>query len=52
LDYLRTVAILENVVTAKDSVFLVPLSEIERLIRDAGFTLARRNTKYEILSVS
>ena len=41
----------ENVVTAKDSVFLVPLSEIERLIRDAGFTPARRNTRYEVLEV-
>ncbi len=39
----------ENVVTAKDSVFLVSLPEIERLIRDAGFTPARRNTKYELL---
>jgi cyclic dehypoxanthinyl futalosine synthase len=41
----------ENVVTAEGAVFLVPLPEIERLIRDAGFTPARRNTKYEILSV-
>ena len=41
----------ENVVTAKDSVFLVPLPEIERLIRDAGFTPARRNTRYEVLEV-
>jgi cyclic dehypoxanthinyl futalosine synthase len=41
----------ENVVTAKGSVFLVPLKEIERLIRDAGFTPARRNTKYEVLEV-
>ena len=41
----------ENVVTAEGSVFLVPLAEIERLIRDAGFVPARRNTKYEILSV-
>jgi cyclic dehypoxanthinyl futalosine synthase len=40
----------ENVVTAKGAVFMVPLPEIERLIRDAGFQPARRNTKYEILT--
>jgi len=40
----------ENVVTAKGAVFMVPLAEIERLIRDAGFQPARRNTKYEILT--
>jgi 2-iminoacetate synthase ThiH len=28
---------------------MVPLPEIERLITDAGFTPARRNTKYELL---
>ncbi len=39
----------ENVVTAKGAVFLVPLPEIERLIRDAGFRPARRNTRYELL---
>jgi cyclic dehypoxanthinyl futalosine synthase len=39
----------ENVVTAKGAVFMVPLPEIERLIRDAGFHPARRNTKYEHL---
>jgi 2-iminoacetate synthase ThiH len=27
----------------------VPLPEIERLIRDAGFIPTRRNTRYEIL---
>jgi 2-iminoacetate synthase ThiH len=37
------------VVTAKGAVFLLPLAEIERLIRDAGFQPARRNTKYQIL---
>ena len=42
----------ENVVTAKGAVFMVPLAEIERLIRDAGFRPARRNTKYEILAVA
>ena len=40
----------ENVVTAKGAVFMVPLHEIERLIRDAGLTPARRNTRYEILA--
>jgi cyclic dehypoxanthinyl futalosine synthase len=39
----------ENVVTAKGAVFMLPLAEIERLIRDAGLTPARRNTRYELL---
>ena len=39
----------ENVVTAQGSVFMLPLHEIERLIKDAGFHPARRNTRYEIL---
>jgi hypothetical protein len=30
-------------------VFLLPLPEIERLIRDAGFIPIRRNTGYETL---
>jgi cyclic dehypoxanthinyl futalosine synthase len=42
--------IIEENVVSKESVFMVPLSEIERLIKDAGFTPARRNTKYELLS--
>ncbi|HTU00485.1 MAG TPA: cyclic dehypoxanthinyl futalosine synthase [Candidatus Sulfotelmatobacter sp.] len=42
----------ENVVTAKGAVFMLPLAEIERLIRDAGFRPARRNTKYEILEIT
>jgi cyclic dehypoxanthinyl futalosine synthase len=42
----------ENVVTAEGAVFMVPLAEIERLIRDAGLTPARRNTRYEILAVA
>lgn len=42
----------ENVVTAKGAVFMVPLAEIERLIKDAGFRPARRNTRYEILAVA
>ena len=41
--------ILEENVVSKGSVFMVPLPEIERLITDAGFTPARRNTKYELL---
>ena len=39
----------ENVVTAQGAIFMVPLPEIERLIRDAGFRPARRNTRYELL---
>jgi cyclic dehypoxanthinyl futalosine synthase len=42
----------ENVVTAKGAVFMVPLTEIERLILDAGFRPARRNTRYEILAAA
>lgn len=42
--------ILEENVVSRESVFMVPLAEIERLIADAGFTPARRNTRYEILS--
>jgi 2-iminoacetate synthase ThiH len=38
------------VVTAKGAVFMLPLAEIERLICDAGFRPARRNTRYEILA--
>jgi cyclic dehypoxanthinyl futalosine synthase len=41
--------IIEENVVSKESVFMVPLAEIERLIRDAGFVPARRNTKYELL---
>lgn len=33
------------------AVFMVPLPEIERLIKDAGLRPARRNTRYEILAV-
>ncbi len=40
----------ENVVTAKGAVFMVPLTEIERLIKDAGLRPARRNTRYELLT--
>jgi cyclic dehypoxanthinyl futalosine synthase len=41
--------IIEEHVVSKESVFMIPLPEIERLIKDAGFTPARRNTKYELL---
>jgi cyclic dehypoxanthinyl futalosine synthase len=44
--------IIEENVVSKESVFMVPLHEIERLIKDAGFTPARRNTKYELLPTS
>ncbi|HSB67931.1 MAG TPA: cyclic dehypoxanthinyl futalosine synthase [Candidatus Methylomirabilis sp.] len=42
----------ENVVTAEGAIFMVPLAEIERLIKDAGLIPARRNTRYEILAVA
>jgi len=41
--------ILEENVVSKESIFMVPLPEIERLITDAGFFPARRNTTYETL---
>ena len=39
----------ENVVRATNTCFLMPLSKIERLIRQAGFQPRRRNTRYELL---
>ena len=39
----------ENVVSAAGCVFTVPIEEIERLIRDAGYEPRRRNTRYELL---
>jgi cyclic dehypoxanthinyl futalosine synthase len=39
----------ENVVSAAGCVFTVPIEEIERLIRDAGYEPRRRNTRYEML---
>jgi cyclic dehypoxanthinyl futalosine synthase len=39
----------ENVVSAAGCTFAVPISEMERLITDAGYTPARRNTRYERL---
>ena len=37
----------ENVVSAAGCTFAVPIEEMERLIIDAGYTPARRNTRYE-----
>lgn len=39
----------ENVVRATNTYFLMPISEIERLIRQAGFEPRRRNTRYELV---
>jgi len=39
----------ENVVSAAGCAFTMPVSEIERLIRDAGFEPRRRTTQYELL---
>jgi cyclic dehypoxanthinyl futalosine synthase len=41
----------ENVVAETGVRLLMPRDEIERLIRDAGFTPALRNQRYEILEV-
>ncbi len=41
----------ENVVSQAGADFLMERNEIERLIRDAGFTPALRNQRYEILEV-
>ena len=40
----------ENVVSAAGCVFTVPIEEIERLIRDAGYEPRRRNTRYELVA--
>jgi cyclic dehypoxanthinyl futalosine synthase len=40
----------ENVVSQAGATFLMSRAEIERLIRDAGFTPALRNQRYEILA--
>ncbi|MBI4552300.1 MAG: dehypoxanthine futalosine cyclase [Candidatus Latescibacteria bacterium] len=37
----------ENVISAGGTSFVMPVQEIERLIRDAGFEPRRRNTRYE-----
>lgn len=39
----------ENVVSAAGTRFEMPLEEMWRLIRDAGYDPARRNTRYELL---
>ncbi len=39
----------ENVVSAAGTSYNMPISEIERLIRDAGYEPRRRNTYYELL---
>jgi cyclic dehypoxanthinyl futalosine synthase len=39
----------ENVVSAANTNFLMPIAEIERLIREAGFEPRRRNTKYDFV---
>ncbi|MCS6858929.1 MAG: dehypoxanthine futalosine cyclase [Abditibacteriales bacterium] len=39
----------ENVVSAAGTKFCMPLEEIHRLIRDAGYTPVRRNTRYELI---
>lgn len=39
----------ENVITAPSGRFLIPVPELERLIRVAGFVPRRRNTLYELL---
>lgn len=39
----------ENVVSSAGCVFTVPIEEIERLIRDAGYEPRRRNTRYEMV---
>ncbi len=41
----------ENVVSQAGAKFLMPREEIERLIRDAGFTPALRNQRYDVLEV-
>ncbi len=41
----------ENVVSQAGASFLMERSEIERLIRDAGFTPVLRNQRYEVLAV-
>jgi len=39
----------ENVVKAAGASYRVPMKEIIRVIKDAGYTPAQRNTKYEIM---
>ena len=44
-----SVMIEENVVSAAGNKFIVDANEFERLIKDAGYTPRRRNTRYELL---
>jgi cyclic dehypoxanthinyl futalosine synthase len=39
----------ENVVSSAGCAFTMPVEEMERLIRDAGYTPARRTTQYKLL---
>jgi cyclic dehypoxanthinyl futalosine synthase len=39
----------ENVVSAANCAFTMPIEEIERLIRDAGYKHMRRTTQYQHL---
>ena len=41
----------ENVVSAANTTHRTTTEEIERLIRDAGFTVARRRQDYTILPI-
>ncbi len=49
VDDMGSTMIEENVVSAQGTKFILNASEMERLIRDAGFIPKRRNTRYEIL---
>jgi cyclic dehypoxanthinyl futalosine synthase len=42
----------ENVVSAAGTKFCMPLEEIHRLIRDAGYQPVRRNTRYGLIMVN
>jgi cyclic dehypoxanthinyl futalosine synthase len=42
----------ENVVSAANTTFRTTTEEMERLIRDAGFTPARRRQDYSILPIA
>ena len=39
----------ENVVSAAGTDFVMPIEEIERLIREAGYEPKRRNTLYKLV---
>ncbi len=47
-----SVMIEENVVSAAGNKFILDASEFERLISEAGYNPARRNTRYEVLQPS